>query len=119
MGFGDKIKATKALIENAAMISKIPQLVEDAINNLKSDITHLVKHAMKLNTELPDLIAKGKACRAAHLSRPETCYEKVFGPIKYSAKARKQWEKYMHKKAKKGEFPFDFNPNEYPKTQQK
>lgn len=53
MDFGNKIKCTKALIENAAMISKIPTLVEDAINNLKADLIHLAKHSKKLGEELP------------------------------------------------------------------
>jgi hypothetical protein len=45
MDIGDKIKCTKAMIENASMISKIPNLLEAAINNLKADIIHLSKHS--------------------------------------------------------------------------
>lgn len=105
------------MIANVSHMAKVPEMVKQAVLNLKEDVEQLVKQSMKIANELPDLKQKGQKCYENHLSRPGTCYEHSFGPIKYSHKARVRWERYMRLKYARNKVVF--NANLWPKTHMK
>lgn len=114
----EKMKATSAMLSNVAKFNELKEIVEDEVGDLKDDLRMVYKYAKVYAEELPKMKEKAKEVASkCKKCLPVEAYAAAFGPIWYSKKARKKWEKYMKKKY--WWYRRSYNPKNYPLTHQK
>lgn len=100
------------------MAAKLPDVFKEEADDLMDDLKHVKKITEKMNEHMDEFKAKGKECHEKKKLRPKDAYFEVFGPIYYSKKVRRKWEKYMRKKCWRKHRKW-FRPHDYPTTYMK
>jgi hypothetical protein len=91
-----KSNALMAFAYNVKQLARIPSFIKNTLQSLKGDFQE-VKDAMdEIKTNIATYSAHGKACAAMNIKDPVGCYKKVFGPVKYTMKQRKEWDAWMN-----------------------